>query len=664
MENLTIYMLKASGIITLFYFAYILFLKKETFFTANRWFLLSGLFTAAFLPLLTITKTVIVEPTNATPFQILMPEAENYTEAVVNEAFTINWFYLLIGIYVLISAILLIRLVIDLFRIKAIIKGSNSKKEKQYTIIDTTGITLPFSFFSYIVYNSKAVDPEELNDILKHEKVHSSQKHSADIIIGQLFTILFWFNPFMWLYKKTISQNLEFIADAEACKQVNDRKNYQKTLLKFTLNEEYMGVTNHFYQPLIKKRIMMLNTPSSKKINTFKYAFILPFMFAFVFLFQIKTEAQIKETENQTVQPESQNNIHALEITKNTSDKFLKEGVKKLEKTTGCTFTFTALDRNDNGEISNIALTINGAANVESWSTSKNTGIDPFFLLVEKNDKGEYFVEMEKIYFDTTGKNQQNNTPKTGKNGVIINTATDTVAQNGVRKFTYYTNNVNFTNTIDTVYYDRSSSQDINTSISQRVSDNQTGRIRKYTVVKQTGSNHNMVNADDALIFIDGKEATPAMVKSLDHNNIVAIDVNKKTEENVAKYGEKARNGVIMVTTTKNRPKTVIITTSGMEEEPNIITVSKEQQNNALVVINKNTSDETLEDYKDVLQRMEVTVKYKTIRRNKAGEIVKLKISITDDKKGTEKSLTCQDSDGISNIAISKQNGEIKTFIQ
>lgn len=650
-------MLKASGIIALFYFAYILFLKKETFFTANRWFLLSGLFTAAFLPLLTITKTVIVEPTNTTPFQILMPEAENYTEAVVNEAFTINWFYVLIGIYILISAILLIRLVIDLFRIKAIIKGSNSKKEKQYTIIDTTGITLPFSFFSYIVYNSKAVDPEELNDILKHEKVHSSQKHSADIIIGQLFTILFWFNPFMWLYKKTISQNLEFIADAEACKQVNDRKNYQKTLLKFTLNEEYMGVTNHFYQPLIKKRIMMLNTPSSKKINTFKYAFILPFMFAFVFLFQIKTEAQIKETENQTVQPESQNNIHALEITKNTSDKFLKEGVKKLEKTTGCTFTFTAVDRNENDEISNIALTINGAANLNSWSTSRNTGIDPFFLVVEKNDKGEYFVEMEKIHFDTTGKNQinttqQNSNPKTGKNAVVVYSATDTVAQNGVRKFTYYTNNVNFTNTIDTVYYDRSSSQNINTSTYQTANGN------------QNETNFKIANADNVLMFIDGKEATPAMVKSLDHNNIVAIDVNKKTEENVAKYGEKARNGVIMVTTTKNRPKTVIITTSGIEEEPNIITVSKEQQNNALVVINKNTSDETLEDYKDVLQRMEVTVKYKTIRRNKAGEIVKLKISITDDKKGTEKSLTCQDSDGISNIAISKQNDEIKTFIQ
>ncbi|MUV02973.1 hypothetical protein GN157_04550 [Flavobacterium rakeshii] len=663
MENLTIYMLKASGIIALFYFAYILFLKKETFFTANRWFLLSGLFTAAFLPLLTITKTVIVEPNNTTPFQILMPEAENYTEAVVEEAFTINWFYVLIGIYVLISAILLVRLIIDLFRIKAIIKGSNGKKEKQYTIIDTTGITLPFSFFSYIVYNSKSVEPEELNDILKHEKVHSSQKHSADIIIGQLFTILFWFNPFMWLYKKTISQNLEFIADAEACKQVNDRKNYQKTLLKFTLNEEYMGVTNHFYQPLIKKRIMMLNTPSSKKINTFKYAFILPFMFAFVFLFQIKTEAQIKETENQTVQPESQNNIHALEITKNTSDVTLKEGIKKLEKATGCTFTLNALDRNDNGEISNIALTITGAANVKSWSTSKNTGLDPFLLIVEKNDKGEYFVEMEKIQYGADGGTEidapeQHNNPKTGKNAVIINTATDTITLNGVRKFTY------LSTTVDTVFYDRSSSQDINTSISQRVSDNQTGRIRKYTVVKQTGTNHNMVNADDALIFIDGKEATPAMVKSLDHNNIVAIDVNKKTEENVAKYGEKARNGVIMVTTTKNSPKTVTITTSGMEEEPNIITVSKKQQNNALVVINKNTSDETLEDYKDVLQRMEVTVKYKTIRRNKAGEIVKLKISITDDKKGTEKSLTCQDSNGISNIAISKQNGEIKTFIQ
>ncbi|WP_417354197.1 M56 family metallopeptidase [Flavobacterium sp.] len=662
MENLTIYMLKASGIIALFYIAYILFLKKETFFTANRWFLLSGLFTAVFLPLLTITKTLIVERAY-TPSQILLTPTENYTPAVVEETFNINWYYVLAGIYILISTILLIRLVIDLFRIKTIIKGSNSKKEKQYTIIDTTGITLPFSFFSYIVYNSSAVKQDELNNILKHEKVHSSQKHSADIIIGQLFTILFWFNPFMWLYKKTISQNLEFIADAEACKQVDDRKTYQKTLLKFTLNEEYMGITNHFYQPLIKKRIMMLNTPSSKKINTYKYAFILPFMFAFVFLFQIKTEAQIKETENETVQTESQNKIHALEITKNTSDETLKEGIKKLEKATGCTFTLNALDRNDNGEISNIALTINGAANVKSWSTSKNTGLDPFLLTVEKNDKGEYFVEMEKIHYGSAGETQigipqQHNSPKTGKNAVIINTATDTVSQNGVRKFTYYTT------TVDTAFYDRSSSQDINTSISQRVSENQTGRIRKYTTVQQTETNHNMVNADDALIFIDGKEATTEMVKNLKHDNIAAINVSKDTDKNIAKYGEKGRNGVIIVTTTKEKHKTVIITTSGKEEESNINAISKEQQNNALVVINKNASDKTLEDYKDVLQRMGVTVKYKTVRRNKAGEIVKLKVSITDDKKETSKSLTCQDSNGISNIAIGKQNGEVKAFIQ
>ena len=658
MENLTIYMLKASGIIALFYIAYILFLKKETFFTANRWFLLSGLFTAAFLPLLTITKTVIVEPTNTTPFQILMPQEENYTEAVVEEAFTINWFYVLIGIYVTIAAILLIQLVIDLFRIKTIIKGNNGKKEKQYTIIDTTGITLPFSFFSYIVYNSKAVNPEELNDILKHEKVHSSQKHSADIIISQLFSILFWFNPFIWLYKKNISQNLEFIADAEACKQADDRKNYQKTLLKFTLNEEYMGVTNHFYQPLIKKRIMMLNSPSSKKINTLKYTFILPVMFAFVFLFQIKTEAQIKETEDQTVQTDSQGNIHALEITKDISKETLKEGIKKLEKTTGCTFTITALDRNENDEISNIALTITGAANVKSWSTSKNTGIDPFFLIVEKNGNGKYFVEMEKIHYGSDGETeigvpQQHNNPKTGKNAVFINTATDTITQNGVRKFTYYTT------TIDTAFYDRSSSQGINTSISQRVSDNQTGRIRKYTVVEQTGTKHNMVNADDVLIFIDGKEASSAMVKSLDHNNIAAIDVSRKTEENIAKYGEKARNGVIMVITTAQRPKTVTISTSGMEEEP-----KKEQQNNALVVINKNASDKTLEDYKDVLQKMGIAIKYKTVRRNKAGEIVKLKVSITDDRKDTSKSITCQDSNGIPNVAIGKKNGEVKAFVQ
>ncbi len=48
------YLLKSSAIIILFYLCYKLFLQRETFFTSNRWFLITGLFTAIAIPFIVI----------------------------------------------------------------------------------------------------------------------------------------------------------------------------------------------------------------------------------------------------------------------------------------------------------------------------------------------------------------------------------------------------------------------------------------------------------------------------------------------------------------------------------------------------------------------------------------------------------------------------------
>jgi beta-lactamase regulating signal transducer with metallopeptidase domain len=64
--------------------------------------------------------------------------------------------------------------------------------------------------------------------------VHSEQNHTMDVLLTRIFSILFWFNPVIWLYQKAILQNLEFIADSEALLKISDKKAYQMTLLKIT----------------------------------------------------------------------------------------------------------------------------------------------------------------------------------------------------------------------------------------------------------------------------------------------------------------------------------------------------------------------------------------------------------------------------------------------
>jgi len=96
METLFIFLVKASGLIGIFYLAYILLLRKETFFNSNRWFLLAGLITSVILPLVVFTKIVWVDPTPTTFDWSNIPMT---TPTVENEGFEINWYLVLALVY-------------------------------------------------------------------------------------------------------------------------------------------------------------------------------------------------------------------------------------------------------------------------------------------------------------------------------------------------------------------------------------------------------------------------------------------------------------------------------------------------------------------------------------------------------------------------------------
>lgn len=314
METLFIYYIKASGLIGLFYFAYFLLLRKETFFSANRWFLLLGLITSSVLPLFFITKIIWVEPTTDSFDWSNIP----MTTSVTAPEPKINWYLMVAYAYFIGIAISFLKLVFDFNSLIKLLKSKTMQQQGNFKLIDIAENIAPFSYFNYIVYNSSLYTAVELENILEHEKVHSQQKHSVDVLISRLFCIFFWFNPLIWLYKKAMAQNLEFIADNEAAKKITDKKAYQFTLLKITTQENCVALTNHFYQSLIKKRIIMLNQNQSKKWNLLKYASVIPALIAFVFLFQIEVVAQEKELPKQEKETKTDNIKEALhDIEKN-----------------------------------------------------------------------------------------------------------------------------------------------------------------------------------------------------------------------------------------------------------------------------------------------------------------------------------------------------------
>ncbi|WP_395063784.1 M56 family metallopeptidase, partial [Flavobacterium sp.] len=360
METVFIYFLKSSGLITAFFLAYYFLLRKETFFSTNRWFLLTGLITSVVLPLFFIKKISIVETPKAVPNPITDTIASAVSGAVptnkiIEQTTEIDWLQIGIYVYGIIALFLLFKVFFNLISLFKVLDNRQVIKEEKFQYIDVNENLSPFSFFNYIVFNSSLYSESELQSILLHEKIHSAQKHSLDILASNLFTVLFWFNPFMYLYKKAVVQNLEYIADSKAIAQIDDKKSYQMALLKVVSYQNCLPITNHFYQSLIKKRIVMLNKNQSNKKNSWKYAVIIPALVAFVILFQVKVIAQEKEveiSENRKAYAE----LTAFSIDKNSTDAEMKKEAELLEKQSGIVVKFSKIKRNSNGEITAIKI--------------------------------------------------------------------------------------------------------------------------------------------------------------------------------------------------------------------------------------------------------------------------------------------------------------------
>jgi hypothetical protein len=366
METIFIYFLKSSGLIITFFAAYYFLLRKETFFTSNRWFLLSGLILSVILPLFFIKKVVLVDVPKVVAPVINSQIKSIAANQIIKATEETDWFQIGFYVYATIALFFLMKIFFNLISLYKILYDKTIVKDSNFHFVDTEENSTPFSFFNYIVFNSKMYSKIELNSILLHEKIHSAQKHSADVLLTNLFAGIFWFNPFMHLYKKAVIQNLEYIADSKAVAQIQDAKSYQMTLLKVVSNQNCLPITNHFYQSLIKKRIVMLNKNQSHQKNSWKYAAVLPALIAFVLLFQVKVIAQEKVvpgSEASKVIPKKKNTVQVnnIEISKNeVVEQSINDSKKEISEVSDAKKSKRTVTALQTKEDKNMLLIING----------------------------------------------------------------------------------------------------------------------------------------------------------------------------------------------------------------------------------------------------------------------------------------------------------------
>jgi beta-lactamase regulating signal transducer with metallopeptidase domain len=404
MENFLLYFAKVNGLFIAFYLLYWVFLRKETFYVGNRWYLLMGLVTSVVLPLVTFTKTVWVDPEPISQFTEVVPLVDDTIIRTVSEE-PINWWLILSSVYVLISLFIILKVGFEIASFFNKIIKLNKQKDSYFTLIYSNSTENPFSFFKYIVINPTLFSKEEYEHIITHERIHVKQWHSIDVLISKVFCALFWINPIIWWYRKAMLQNLEFIADNHSLEQVESKYEYQKTLLKVVANQQSLSITNPFYQSLIKKRIIMLHTNQSHKRNAWKYATILPVLVGFMLLFQIETIAQVKEGNmeiskiEEVTSLEGSSSISAI-ITKNSADDVLS-GLQKIFSVNNYKLKISNVRRNKKGEITEIKLSFDsGKTYNQILERKSNKPIDNIKIFINTDKDGNKTCGFEEVNND------------------------------------------------------------------------------------------------------------------------------------------------------------------------------------------------------------------------------------------------------------------------
>ena len=270
MNNLFTYLVELNISLMILFVAYKLFFEKDKNFTVRRIYLLGVIILPLLLPL--FPSAILMPVGQMSPISINLEGITIFgTGAAAVETGTLSFTGVLLIIYLAFLTLGILKLFLQLIRItQAII---HSKRFEAYGISLLASPALhASSFFGYIFIDPATTEDSSFSHILEHENTHSREWHSIDRVLVEIFVILNWFNPVVWMFRRSVIENLEYLADSAVLSKGTDPTLYQLSILN-----QYIGrasISNQFSSQ-IKNRINMLNK-NYKLGSRWKLALLLP----------------------------------------------------------------------------------------------------------------------------------------------------------------------------------------------------------------------------------------------------------------------------------------------------------------------------------------------------------------------------------------------------
>lgn len=285
------YLIESTLYLISFLIIYRLFLSKLTHFTWMRVFLLGGLALGLVLPLITLPlnwhhmlpgANSIDKPLNLAFLNVESAISQQNPGNPAPEKSPITiWgilghglliFYLSVVIYKL------IQLSKKLLSIRSSIRNNPRVQKDRYWFIQLETTSPAFSFFNYIFISKTlgSLSSEEMERIGSHEIIHAKQYHTLDILFLELLSVLFWFNPLINIFKESLQEVHEYLADETILKNKAMKQSYSNLLLKLTTEENPPILSSAFSAKQISRRIRMIEKSKSHPRHRILFFLLLP----------------------------------------------------------------------------------------------------------------------------------------------------------------------------------------------------------------------------------------------------------------------------------------------------------------------------------------------------------------------------------------------------
>lgn len=304
-------LLEINLILSITYLGYRMLLGNLTFFRWTRAYLLGGMLLGLVYPLLKI-KQVIQTP--AEGVNIVLPNISQGTQ-VQNFDYNQWAIYAVIAVFIL----LLLKFLLRFFSLGRIHFASDHAEFNGQEFRNTHSRVNPFSFWKWIYIHRDSHSDFEMRQIVTHEHIHTRERHTLDVLIAEICTIICWYNPLVRLLAKSVKDNLEFLVDAEVLYSGIDKISYQHSLVGISLSGfPQPSHGNQFVFKTLKKRIQMMNKDQSPKFRLASYLLLTPLVLGsaalLTFSCQKETLDNLKSAENITLTKKAKVEFGELKI--------------------------------------------------------------------------------------------------------------------------------------------------------------------------------------------------------------------------------------------------------------------------------------------------------------------------------------------------------------